>query len=441
MHADVTKLRQTLFNLLSNASKFTEKGTIRLEVRRDGPPSPQPSPPEEGVPHADSRKTGSASHADALPTILPLPGGEGRGEGERSPILADHASCLTFNVSDTGIGMTPEHLAKLFQAFTQADSSTNRKYGGTGLGLAISRKFCQMMGGDITVASEHGKGSTFTVTLPSVVREAAAEVAAEVTRRTEDPNRFLTSAATVLVIDDDPAVQDLLRRSLEKDGFRVEVAADGKRGLALARELKPAVITLDVMMPSLDGWSVLTALKADPVTASIPVIMLTIVDDKQMGFALGAADYFTKPIDFQRLHAVLEKYRKPAGHQTVLVIEDDASMREMLRRTLEKDGWKVAEAQNGKVGLSKLDETAPALILLDLMMPEMDGFEFMDALRRRGNAKRTPVLVITAKDLTEEDRRRLNGGVERIIQKGTSSPAEVLELVRAVMAGQVDSEV
>jgi CheY-like chemotaxis protein len=186
------------------------------------------------------------------------------------------------------------------------------------------------------------------------------------------------------------------------------------------------------MMPSLDGWSVLTALKSDPATADIPVIMLTIVDEKQMGFALGAADYFTKPIDFQRLHQVLEKYRQPTNHQSVLIVEDDPQTREMLRRTLEKDGWGVREAQNGRVGLERLDDHVPSLILLDLMMPEMDGFEFMDALRRRKDTPRIPVIVITAKDLTVEDRRRLNGGVERIIQKGASSPQEVLELVRSV---------
>jgi CheY-like chemotaxis protein len=201
----------------------------------------------------------------------------------------------------------------------------------------------------------------------------------------------------------------------------------------LAKQLKPAVITLDVMMPHQDGWSMLTALKGDPGTADIPVIMMTIVDDKQMGFALGAADYFTKPIDFQRLHHVIEKYRKPVGQQTVLVIEDDPSAREMLRRTLEKDGWQVTEAQNGVVGLEKLDGGAPDLILLDLMMPEMDGFEFLDTLRQRKDGQGIPVIVITAKDLSEEDRRRLNGGVERIIQKGATSQGEVLELVRSVM--------
>ena len=407
MHADVTKVRQTLFNLLSNASKFTEQGVIRLEVGR--------------------------VISNQSPVISAT-----RPEGK---LNTDHCSLITFQISDTGIGMTPEQLNKLFQAFTQADSSTNRKYGGTGLGLAISRKFCQLMGGDITVQSEHGKGSTFTVVLPREVQAAVPAVAAEVTRRTDTPgDRFLKSAATVLVIDDDPMVHDLMRRSLEKDGFRVEVAADGKRGLELAKQLKPAVITLDVMMPRLDGWSVLTALKADPATADIPVVMLTILDDKQMGFALGAADYFTKPIDFSRLHGVLENYRKPADQQTVLVVEDDAAMRDMLRRTLEKDGWQVAEAENGRVGLERLDGSVPALILLDLMMPEMDGFEFMEALCQRKDDQRIPVIVITAKDLTEEDRRRLNGGVERILQKGATSPAEVLELVRTLMAGKIDRE-
>jgi CheY-like chemotaxis protein len=273
-----------------------------------------------------------------------------------------------------------------------------------------------------------------------MVRETAVQpVAATVSPTPHSALR--TSHSTVLVIDDDPAVHDLMRRSLEKDGFRVEVAADGKRGLELAQQLKPAVITLDVMMPSMDGWSVLTALKADPATADIPVIMLTIVDDKQMGFALGAADYFSKPIDFQRLHGVLGKYRKSAGQQTVLVIEDDDSARDMLRRTLEKDGWQVAEAPNGKVGLAKLDEAVPALILLDLMMPEMDGFEFMEALLRRKDRERIPVIVITAKDLTEEDRRRLNGGVERIIQKGATSQSEVLALIHATMQSYVGENI
>src|SRR5262249_39901647 len=281
--------------------------------------------------------------------------------------------------------------------------------------------------------SESGKGSIFIVVLPRVVNDQ--------TSNTE----FLTKTAAatpnvpcVLVIDDDASARDLMKRSLAKDGFRVEVAADGQNGLALARQLKPAVITLDVMMPHTDGWSVLSALKADPATAAIPVIMLTMMDDKQMGFALGAADYFTKPIDFQRLHQVLQRFRHTATSPKVLVIEDDTSTREMLRRTLEKEGWRVIEAANGRVGLTELQKQLPSLdlILLDLMMPEMDGFEFMETLRRSGQPPRVPVIVITAKDLTKEDRRRLNGGVERIIQKGAATREQMLAEVRAVLASQ-----
>jgi DNA-binding response OmpR family regulator len=238
----------------------------------------------------------------------------------------------------------------------------------------------------------------------------------------------------VLVIDDDANVRDLMQRTLAKDGFRVEVAADGTRGLALAKEHKPAVITLDVMMPGMDGWAVLTALKADPGTAGIPVVMLTIVDDKNMGFALGAADYFTKPIDWHRLSASLKKHRRSNNGQRALVVEDDASTREMMRRTLEKDGWMVIEAENGRAGLDRIDGEVPAIILLDLMMPEMDGFEFMDKLRTRPDCRGVPVIVITAKDLTPEDHQRLNGEVSRIMRKGATSAEQLLAEVRAILA-------
>ena len=401
MRADVTKLRQTLFNLLSNASKFTEHGVIRMKV--DRVVSDQYSVSSEGLGSGD----------------VPLP----------------TANCrlLTFRVTDTGIGMTPEQIGRLFQAFTQADASTTRKYGGTGLGLAISRKFCQLMGGDITVASEFGVGTTFTVTLPATVEEAPA---AETLAPRPQP-AIRSSQSTVLVIDDDASVRDLMQRTLVKDGFRVEVAADGQRGLELAKQLQPAVITLDVMMPGMDGWAVLTALKADAETADIPVVMLTIVDDKNMGFALGAADYFTKPIDWHRLSAALKKHRRSASAQTVLVVEDDAATREMFRRTLEKDGWKVIEAENGRFGIERVADEVPAIILLDLMMPEMDGFTFMQQLRARPDCRDIPVIVITAKDLTPEDLKRLNGEVERIMQKGATGAEQLLAEVRAILIPQV----
>jgi len=395
----VTKVRQTLFNLLSNASKFTEQGVIRLSVLRVAC-----SVLREDAPAATEHATRNTQHA------------------------------LAFSVSDTGIGMAAEQIGRLFQAFSQADPSTTRKYGGTGLGLAISRKFCQMMGGDIAVASALGRGSTFTVTLPlrvaaPVVEPASTPAPGLPNRQSEIENR----KSLVLVIDDDASARELLSRTLSKEGFRVEVAADGRRGLELAKQLQPAAITLDVMMPGLDGWAVLTALKADAATAGIPVIMVSMVDDQHLGLALGAADYFTKPVDGQRLAGVLKQISRVASGRKVLLIEDDDQTRDMLRRTLAKEGWQVTEAVNGRVGLDRLADDVPDLILLDLMMPEMDGFAFMQELRHRPDCRQVPVIVITAKDITGEDRKRLHGHVSRILGKAATSREQLVNEVRQVL--------
>ncbi len=395
MRADLTKVRQTLFNLLSNASKFTERGVIRLSVERQSVERGRAQTPE--APRFDASTLGR--------------------------------STITFTVTDTGIGMTAEQMSRLFEAFAQADASTTRKFGGTGLGLAISRKFCRMMGGELTVTSEPGKGSTFTATLPAQVQESKAS--AEPAPVFRQPS-LVARDSTVLVIDDEPNARELIERSLSKEGFRVELAGDGRSGIELAKQIRPQVITLDVMMPGMDGWAVLTALKSDPVTADIPVIMLTIVDEKQIGFALGAADYFTKPIDWGRLTLSLRKYQQASDHHTVLVVEDEEQAREMLRRALTKENWQVLEAENGLVALQKLNGLVPGLILLDLMMPEMDGFEFLRQLRQRPALRFVPVIVITAKDLSDEDRRRLNGEVARILQKSALSMADLVAEVRAV---------
>jgi CheY-like chemotaxis protein len=221
------------------------------------------------------------------------------------------------------------------------------------------------------------------------------------------------------VIDDDPAARQLLSRMLQKEGFQVLEASGGEEGIELARVQRPDVITLDVLMPGLDGWGVLAVLKSDTALATIPVVMVTITDDRQLGFSLGAVEYLSKPIDRARLGAVVARYRRePAAGAgaDVLVVEDDPSTRAMLRRTLEKEGWSVREAANGRAGLEQVSAESPALILLDLMMPEMDGFEFLDGLRRHA-ATAPPVVVITAKELTEQDRQRLNGGVRAVVQK------------------------
>jgi signal transduction histidine kinase/CheY-like chemotaxis protein len=392
MRADLVKVRQALFNLLSNACKFTERGTITLTV-----------------------------------------------SGE----TADRAFWIIFRVNDTGIGMIPEQMEKLFQAFSQADASTTRQFGGTGLGLAISRKFCQMMGGDIAVESTYGEGSTFTIRLPVTV--ADAKVTAE--RRTEETpasgEPLPESAPTVLVIDDDPTARDLMQRFLNKEGLRVVAAADGKEGLQLAKVERPDAITLDVLMPGMDGWAVLTALKADPALAEIPVIMLTIIDEKQVGYTLGATEYLTKPIDWKRLTAVLKRYKRMDAPSRVLVVEDDARTRKMLRTRLEKQGWPVTEAENGRVALERMAESLPDLILLDLMMPEMDGFQFLDHIRAHEDWRSIPTIIVTAKDLTDDDRRRLNGYVEGILQKGAYNTEDLLReicgLVRARIEPRRDS--
>jgi signal transduction histidine kinase/DNA-binding response OmpR family regulator len=379
MRADLTKVRQALFNLLSNACKFTDRGTVVLAVTREATGSP------------DS---------------------------------------MVFRVSDTGIGMTPEQLTRLFEVFSQADAATTRKYGGTGLGLALSRRLCRMMGGDVTVESEAGRGSTFTIRLPAVVAEAVEAPAAPAPA----VERVTPGAGTVLVIDDEAVVRDLMQRFLVKEGFRVATAAGGEEGLRRARELRPDAITLDVMMPGLDGWAVLSALKADPDVADIPVVMLTIVDDKNLGYALGAADYLTKPIDRERLASVLTQYRRD---RPVLVVDDDAEVRRLLRRLLEPEGYTVVEAEHGRIALERARDAAPGVVLLDLMMPEMDGFEFVAEFRRHEPWRAIPIVVITARDLSQDDRERLNGYVQRILQKGAHGRDQLLAEVRELVAASV----
>jgi CheY-like chemotaxis protein len=289
-----------------------------------------------------------------------------------------------------------------------------------------------MMGGDIAVESELGSGSTFTIRLPAEVVDHEAELAPpEEVRFEVGPE----SASTVLVIDDDAMVLELMKRYLSKEGYRVVAAKGGKEGLRLARELVPDVITLDVIMSEMDGWAVLSALKGDSDLADIPVIMLTIVDDKNMGYRLGASDYLTKPINRERLVAAVRKHAPPPCG--VLVVEDDAEMRQLFQRFLQSEGWAVVEAQNGREALNRIAEDKPGLILLDLMMPTMDGFEFLDELRKHTAWLSIPVLVITAKDLTAEERRRLDGRVNKVLQKGAYRREELLAEVRELVADYI----
>lgn len=397
---DLTKTRQVLYNLLSNASKFTQEGTVTLTAERR------------------------------------------RDNGE---------DWFVFRVRDTGIGMSEEQMGKLFQPFTQADSSTARHFGGTGLGLALCKHFSEAMGGRIRVASEPGKGSTFTLYLPAVVDPERQKAAAPAPRaivesgswpRSESGkirlDRQVADGRLVLVVDDDPAVHELLTDLLHREGFRVATASDGEEGLARARELSPDIITLDVNMPRRDGWSVLTEIKSDAQLADTPVIMLSVSDQKEKGYALGASEFLTKPIDRKRLAALLVRYDGTDGRApSALVIDDDPAVRELLVKMIGELGWEVREAENGLVGLRRVADQVPAVILLDLMMPQMDGFAFLQQLRKNVEWRRIPVVVVTAKELDAEDRQRLNGGVERVLQKGAFSLEELKAEVRALARGSL----
>jgi hypothetical protein len=382
MVSDLVKLRQGLFNLLSNACKFTREGTITLSVERG------PAP-----------------------------------EGDR----------LTFSVADTGIGMSEEQMGRIFEAFGQADDSTTRQFGGTGLGLTITKRFAELLGGSVGVTSEPGAGSTFTIELPA---EASAEEPSEAPLASDSEGEAPGEEAAgprVLVVDDDATARDLLRRALTRQGFAVTSAGSGEEGLRLARELHPAAITLDVMMPGMDGWAVLRELKNDPTTADIPVIVVTVLQDGSLAYALGAAGFLSKPIEKERLRSLLEGI--DGDGRRALVVEDDSDSRAVLTHHLEREGWQVRGAEHGREGLERMAEELPDLVLVDLMMPVMDGFDFIQAVRDEPDWRKVPIVVVTAKELTPEERLFLEGSTQRLVTKGAASLDSVLAEISDLVHG------
>ncbi|MCH7573814.1 MAG: PAS domain S-box protein [Candidatus Marinimicrobia bacterium] len=381
-HGDQTKVSQVLYNLLSNACKFTKDGQITLTAER---------------------------------------------------VLLDGIYFFRFVVSDTGIGIRPEDLGKLFRSFFQADETTTRNYGGTGLGLVLSKQFCEMMGGRISVQSQPGEGSVFTVEIPVDLRITGTRPSQFTSREVEatipaepvgDVQQY-----NVLVIDDDPVARELLSRDIASIGIGVITASDGETGLRLAREYQPVAITLDVIMPGMNGWEVLAQLKADPELEHIPVIMTTIFENKKIGFSLGASEYLIKPIDRQHLQSIMERYKPENEKRSVLIVDDDEDLWAFYKSTLALAGWDAYLAENGLRALEMLEQTIPDVVILDLMMPEMDGFEVAAKLRNREEWRSIPVIVLTGKDLTQEERNELNGGIEAFLAKGDEGIADTLRSV------------
>jgi len=387
MRADMTKVRQSLFNLLSNASKFTKNGKITLEAAR-----------------------------------------------ENSPTNGDW---IVFRVSDTGIGMTREQQDRVFEAFSQADASTARDFGGTGLGLTITKTFCRMMGGDVTLTSEPGKGTTFIIRLPTEVREPNPESAAASESIAAPLNM---EGKPVLVVDDDADTRQVLKHFLNRKGFPVECASSGEEGLRLARELHPMAIILDVMMPGMDGWAVLSTLKSEPEVRNIPVVMLTIVDDKNLGYTLGATDYMIKPVNRDRMIEILAKFRDVPPPRSALVVDDEEPARKMLTQILEKERWTVVQAENGLVALELIAKQRPDLIILDLMMPKMNGYQFVAELHKRDDWRSIPIIVVTAKDMSTEERLALDGYVEKVLPKHALTEDALLTEIQDLITACVEAK-
>jgi len=396
IHIDVMKLRQSLLNLMSNAVKFTENGKIELIV---------------------SQKTVGINE------------------------------WISFEVQDTGIGLSEKQLNSLFIAFSQADSSTTRLYGGTGLGLAISRSYCRLLGGDITVKSKKNVGSKFTISLP--VGRPTQSLSTQETEQSRSlhfesaRSALVHSDATVqserrakqmivLIIDDDPMACDMPSRYLGKSGYKVVCVQNAADGIAKINSLKPDVILLDIMLPGSSGWHVLTYVKEHSEFMHTPVIMLTMVDEKTTAYALGANHYLMKPVDKDQLVTAINRCVRKGGIKTILVVDDDQETRKLLSTILRNEGYYVTEAENGHLGLIRVAERNPALILLDLLMPGMDGREFLTQIGQNPKWRTIPVIVLVAKENTQDCNNIVNQ-VDGVIQKSEFSIGKVISMVKSVL--------
>jgi len=396
VRADEDRLQQILSNLLVNAVKFTPQGgSIWVSAKAE--------PSQLGVGGVD----------------------------------------VVFRVEDTGVGLAPGQVERVWDRFYQVESSSTRRFGGAGLGLSIVRRLSELHGGRVEATSLGvDRGSTFVVRLP-----AATETAPSAPGPTEPPvltptplpqARVDTQAqrnGLVLVVEDDRHIATVLRTYLEADGYRVEVVADGQQAIPAARTLQPFAITLDISLPKLDGWSVLNALKREPSTAHIPVVIVSIVDNRDFGMVLGATEFLVKPIDHGRLQAVLRglRHARHSADGTVLVVDDDPALRDVLESVLEQDGWRVTTAADGHEALAAVERERPTAMVLDLMMPRSDGFEVLRVLRKEPATADLPVIVVTAKELNDEDRGKLAEAAQGVILKQALRIDDLQQEIRTML--------
>ena len=381
IEADPGKFKQVLFNLLSNAVKFSPMDQpVRVSAALDG-------------------------------------------------------GTITVSVRDEGIGIDPRHHEMIFQEFRQVDGTPRREFGGTGLGLALVRKFLELQGGSVSVESSLGAGSTFSFTLP--VRSRAAVVA----RTTASASEAESNGGRILVVEDDANAFLLISAALGSAGFLPIRAHHGEEAIRIARESRPDAITLDLVLPGIDGWDVLRRLKNDEVTRDLPVVIVSMVESRDLGMALGAADYFVKPVDRDRL---VERLRLITGQggtaaaRRLLVIDDDPAVHLLLERDLAPLGFALERALSGEDGIRIAGRSAPDVILLDLMMPGMSGFEVADLLKAHPSTADIPIVVLTSKDVTREDRDLLRDHVTSFVRKGTSARDQLVRELRRVTGGSAE---
>jgi DNA-binding response OmpR family regulator len=368
IETDLAKFKQILFNLLSNAVKF--------------------SPPGSPITVRATLQNGA----------------------------------VTVMVRDEGVGIDPAHHALIFEEFRQVDSTVRREFGGTGLGLALVKKFVELQGGRVIVDSRLGSGSTFSFTLP--VRSRAAVV-------TRTPEAAELRSDRVLVVEDDANAYELIAAALQSAGFLSIRARHGDEALRLARETRPIAVTLDLVLPGIDGWEVLKRLKSDDATCNLPVVIISMDDNRDLGIALGADDYFVKPVDRPRLLERLRAIRDGGnGRPRLLVIDDDAAVHTLLEEDLSSLGFAILNAYSGDEGMRCAIDTSPDVIILDLMMPNMSGFEVADALKDDPRTANIPILVLTSKEISTGDRNLLHAKVSSFVQKGGKSARE--QLVREI---------